>query len=158
MWFRPGHHLVHGESESVARSRHQRHAELSCQTNRRDQRDDGGILFNASGTATFTVHPTATTAYTCIATGSGGQTAQQSLTVTVTGTSPGGGGGTTPPTIVIQGGTTINTIYRFLTINASSGTYSPGGQHPAATFQWTSVNDSAAITERQFADTEYSAR
>jgi len=102
-----------------------------------------GAVFNAS-TATATVAPQATTAYTCIATGSGGQTAQQSLTVTVTGTSPGGGGSSTPPTIVIQGGTTINTTVRFLNLNASSS-FSPGGNNPLQ-YVWTSLNDKAFIT------------
>jgi len=92
-------------------------------------------------TATLVVHPTATTTYTCMATGPNGATASQSITVTVNNpTTP---PPAAPPVIVIAGGTTINTISRFLTLDAS-GSYSPEGYTPL-TFLWTSVNNSAAI-------------
>jgi hypothetical protein len=91
--------------------------------------------------ATLVVHPTTTTTYTCLATGSNGATASKSITVTVTPASP--PPSTTPPVIVIAGGNTINTISRFLTIDAS-GSYSPGGNTPL-TFLWTSSGQSIAI-------------
>ena len=90
--------------------------------------------------ATLVVHPTATTTYTCLATGSNGATATQSITVTVNPTTP---PTTTPPVIVIAGGNTINTISRFLTIDAS-GSYSPTGNTPL-TFLWTSTGQAMAI-------------
>jgi hypothetical protein len=49
----------------------------------------------------------------------------------------------TPPVVVIAGGNTINTISRFITLDASAS-YSPTGNTPL-TFMWTSVNNSAAI-------------
>ncbi len=97
-----------------------------------------------SGTsATATVNPQATTTYTCVATGAGGGVDQQSLTVNVPA-GPGGGGGGQAPTIVIQGGNTINTNFRFVTLDASKS-FSPSGNTPL-TFEWMSVNDRAVIS------------
>ena len=86
--------------------------------------------------ATTTVRPTTATSYTCIATGQNGQTDQQSLTVTIAG-------GSGPPTIVVAGGLNINTIFRYLTLDAS-GSFSPAGNNPL-TFKWVSVNDRALV-------------
>jgi hypothetical protein len=71
-----------------------------------------------------------------VATGAGGQTATSTVTVTVTPPT----GPTTPqgPTIVIAGGTTIQTINRDNILNAS-GSFSPQGNNPL-TFFWTSPN------------------
>ena len=106
------------------------------------------INLNGSNTngssATVNVAPLATTTYTCIATSAGGQTVQQSLTVTVPAPSgTGTGGGNQQPVIVIQGGTTINTINRFINLNAS-GTYSPSGNTPLQ-YVWVSINQNASI-------------
>ena len=54
-----------------------------------------------------------------------------------------GTGGGAPPIINIAGGTSINTIFRFLTLDASKST-SPSGNNPL-TFVWTSLNDRALI-------------
>jgi OmpA family len=106
------------------------------------------INLNGSNTngasATLNVAPLATTTYTCIATSAGGQTVQQSLTVTVPAPSTGTGGGGQQPVIVIQGGNTVNTIFRFITLNAS-GTYSPAGNTPLS-YVWVAVNNNATIT------------
>jgi hypothetical protein len=84
--------------------------------------------------ATTTVYPTANTTYSCLATGQGGQTVSQSVTVNVaTTTGPG-----TAPNIVIAGGNTINTVVRTFTIDASGST-SPGGNTPL-TYTWSAVN------------------
>ncbi len=116
---------------------------LTCQA-----ANAASVTLNGTNTngnsATVNVAPLATTTYTCIATAASGQTAQQSLTVTVP--APSGGGGTSPstPVIVIQGGTTVNTNFRFITLNAA-GSYSPTGNNPLS-FVWTSLNDKAFIT------------
>lgn len=96
-----------------------------------------------SASATVNVAPLATTTYTCIATSAAGQTVQQSLTVTVPPPTSTSTGGTTPPVIVIQGGNTINTINRFITLSAA-GTYSPSGNNPL-TYVWLSLNNTATI-------------
>jgi hypothetical protein len=88
------------------------------------------------GPVTVTVNPQQTTTYTCTATGNG-QTSQQSLTVTV------GGGGNTPPTIVVAGGLNQNTIFRFITLDASKS-FSPSGNNPL-TYKWVSVNDRSLV-------------
>ena len=93
------------------------------------------------GTATTTVRPAQDTTYTCIATGPTGQTDQQSLTVKVTQPPPPTGG--TGPTIVVAGGTSITTIYRIITLDAS-GSFSPQGNNPL-TFNWTVRAQAAAI-------------
>ena len=118
---------------------------LTCQASNAASVNLNGSNTNGNS-ATVNVAPLATTAYTCIATSASGQTVQQSLTVTVPAPSGGGGGGGGPstPVIVIQGGTTINTNFRFINLNAS-GTYSPSGNNPL-TFVWTSLNDKAFIT------------
>jgi hypothetical protein len=94
-----------------------------------------GLPFPGSS-ASAIVFPTTTTTYTCVATGAGGQTATSTVTVTVTPPT----GPTTPqgPTIVIAGGTTIQTINRDNILNAS-GSFSPQGNNPL-TFFWTSPN------------------
>jgi hypothetical protein len=91
--------------------------------------------------ATVTVNPQTSTTYTCIATGAGGATDQQTLTEAVNGTTT--GGGNQPPTIIIAGGPTINTGTRFLTLDASKSV-SPSGNNPLS-FVWTSLNDRALI-------------
>ncbi len=113
---------------------------LSCQAANATTITLNGTVTNGA-TATMTVNPQATTAYTCIATGAGGQTAQQSLTVTVPG---GGSGGTSNPTIVIKGGNIITTNQRNILLDASAS-FSPTGNTPL-TFVWTSLNDRAVIT------------
>jgi len=113
---------------------------LSCQAVNATSITLNGTVTSGT-TATATVNPQATTAYTCIATGSSGQTVQQSLTVTVPG---GNGGGNSNPTIVIKGGNVITTNNRNVTLDAS-GSFSPTGNTPL-TFVWTSLNDRAVIT------------
>ena len=113
---------------------------LSCQASNATSITLNGAVTNGN-TANMTVNPQATTAYTCIATGAGGQTVQQSLTVTVPG---GNGGGNSNPTVVIKGGNVITTNNRNVTLDAS-GSFSPTGNNPL-TFIWTSLNDRAIIT------------
>lgn len=81
--------------------------------------------------ATYTVYPAQSTTYTCLATGPGGQTVSQSLTVNVATTSGPGG----PPTVVIAGGTSITTAVRTFMIDASAST----GTGPL-TYSWSAVN------------------
>lgn len=109
---------------------------LACQATNATSINIAGNV-TAGATATFTVRPTATTTYTCIATAQNGQTDQQTLTVTV------GGAGGPGPVIVIAGGTSINTFSRFITLDASGST-SPAGNLPL-TFKWVSVNDRALV-------------
>lgn len=97
--------------------------------------------------ATATVTPQVNTTYTCTATNSTGQTASQSLTVTVTGAIS-----SQAPVIVIAGGTTITTYSRYLTLDASGST-SPGGNTPLR-FLWTSINDSATVINATSATTQ----
>lgn len=113
---------------------------LSCSTTNAVSMTLAGVAVGPPA-ATLVVHPTTTTTYTCMATGSNGATASQSVTVTVNTPIPPPPG--TPPVVVIAGGNTINTISRFLTLDAT-GSYSPSGNTPL-TFLWTSVNNSAAI-------------
>jgi hypothetical protein len=112
---------------------------LACQTQNATSINMAGNTFQPP-TATATVNPTATTTYTCIATGQGGLTASKTVTVTVTG---GGGQPGQGPVIVIAGGSNITTIFRQLTIDAS-GSFSPAGNNPL-TFEWNSVDGTAAI-------------
>ncbi|HUA84338.1 MAG TPA: OmpA family protein [Bryobacteraceae bacterium] len=118
---------------------------LTCTAANASSINLNGSNYNG-GSATVNVAPLATTAYTCIATAASGQTVQQSLTVTVPApsTSPTGPTGGQQPVIVIQGGTTVNTIFRFITLNAS-GTYSPSGNNPLS-YVWVAVNNNATIT------------
>jgi hypothetical protein len=113
---------------------------LNCQAANAASITLNGAITNGNS-ATMTVNPQATTAYTCIATGANGQTVQQSLTVTVPG---GNGGGNSNPTIVIKGGNVITTNQRNITLDASAS-FSPSGNTPL-TFVWTSLNDRAIIT------------
>jgi hypothetical protein len=121
---------------------------LSCQTQNTASVTMGGILF-LPGTSMYYEHPTQNTTYTCIATGQNGQTATQSVTVTVN--MPVVPPPTTPPTIVIVGGPTINIQSAPFasppgTMNASpdaSNTFSPVGNNPL-TFAWTT--NSAGMT------------
>ncbi len=89
----------------------------------------------------FTVSPTATTTYTCVATNSAGSATKQ-VTVTVNSTGPGGGSG--PPVISVPGGpiiyTTISTIQLDLT-----GTTSPANAYPI-TYSTTAVSGGVTIT------------
>jgi hypothetical protein len=96
------------------------------------------------------VSPLATTTYTCIATGAAGGIDQQQLTVTVP--AGGGGGGGQGPIIKIVGGNTINTGFRFVTLDASQTT-SPSGNTPL-TFTWVSLNDRAVINNANQAVTQ----
>jgi hypothetical protein len=112
---------------------------LSCQTQNATSINMAGNTFQPPN-ATATVNPTATTTYTCIATGANGQTASKDVTVTVGGVNPPPGGG---PVIVIAGGPTITTVFRQITIDAS-GSFSPAGNNPL-TFEWNSVDGTAAI-------------
>jgi hypothetical protein len=109
-----------------------------------------GILF-LPGSSMYYEHPTQNTTYTCIATGQGGQTVSQSVTVTVN--MPTVPPPTTPPVIVISGGPNINIQSpEFQPLPASmsfnpdaSNTYSPVGNNPL-TFAWTSSTAGVSIT------------
>jgi hypothetical protein len=57
---------------------------LTCSATNAVSLNIGGALFNG-GSGTYPVFPTTTTTYTCTATGQNGQTASQSVTVTVNG-------------------------------------------------------------------------
>ena len=99
----------------------------------------------------ITVNPQTTTTYTCVATGSSGAQASQSLSVPVTA-----GGGGTPPVIIIAsraasctttvvagGTTTCQTVVRLLDLDLS-GSSSPAGNNPL-TFFTTSRSTSAVV-------------
>ena len=111
---------------------------LSCQATGAASITLNGTLTNGL-TATQTVNPQVTTPYTCIATGSSGQTVQQTLTVVVGTTTS----GNSNPVIVIKGGNVITTNQRNLTFDAS-GSYSPSGNNPL-TFTWVALNDRSLI-------------
>jgi hypothetical protein len=123
---------------------------LSCQTQNAVSVTMGGILF-LPGSSMYYEHPTQNTTYTCIATGQGGQTVSQSVTVTVN--MPTVPPPTTPPVIVISGGPNINIQSpEFQPLPASmsfnpdaSNTYSPVGNNPL-TFAWTSSTAGVSIT------------
>ncbi|MBC7925878.1 MAG: hypothetical protein H7039_09495, partial [Bryobacteraceae bacterium] len=85
-----------------------------------------------------TVNPTATTIYTLTATGSGDRTATCTVTVTVTPAPP-------PPTAVIVGPSTIQTIQRQTTLDASQSTNPAGG---ALTYIWTPLGTGAAVLDQ----------
>ena len=102
-------------------------------------------------TATAQVSPQNTTTYACIANGTGGSVDQQSITVTVPAGGGGGGGGGNP-IIVLAGGNTINTNFRFVTLDASKSS-SPAGNNPL-TFTWVSLNDRAVINNANQAVTQ----
>lgn len=111
---------------------------LACTATNAASINLAGTLTNGL-TGTTTVRPTATTSYTCIATGQNGQTDQQTLTVNVSGGAGGGAG----PTIVIAGGNSQSTFTRFITLDAS-GSSSPAGNTPLS-YKWVSVNDRALV-------------
>jgi hypothetical protein len=97
--------------------------------------------------ATATVAPQSTTNYTCTATGNG-QTASQTLTVTVNG----GTGGNQPPIINVAGGLTQTVYNRFLNLDASASS-SPSGNLPL-TYLWESINGSALVINASQAVTQ----
>jgi hypothetical protein len=102
-----------------------------------------GIVFQPANAASgYKVYPATDTTYTCIATGQSGQTDTQTVTVKV---NPGGGGGGNGnnPVVVVAGGFSLTTIYRFIYPDASAS-YSPVGNNPL-TFNWTVRNNAAVI-------------
>ena len=90
---------------------------------------------------THSVSPTTTTTYVLTATNPAGSVTAEA-TVTVGSGSSGGGGGQ-GPVITIAGGNTIDTIYRNVTLDASSSS-SPSNNTPL-TYVWQSVNNTALI-------------
>jgi hypothetical protein len=116
---------------------------LTCTASNATQINLAGTVTNGS-TATTTVTPQVATAYACVATGAGGSVDQQSVSVSVPTSGGGGSGGSQAPTIVIAGGNTINTGFRFITLDASKS-FSPSNNGPL-TFLWTSLNDRATIS------------
>jgi len=84
-----------------------------------------------------TVNPTATTTYVITAAGAGNQTATCSVAVTVT-PAP------NPPIAIITEGSTLETIYRQLTLDASGSTDPAGG---ALTYLWEPLNTGAAVLD-----------
>ena len=112
---------------------------LSCQATNAASITMNNILF-LPGTATYKVYPMVDTTYTCIATGTNGQTDTQTLTVKVTQPTTGGGG--TPPTIVIAGGNMLTTTSRDFQLDAS-GSFSPSGNNPL-TYSWSASNTNPA--------------
>jgi len=108
---------------------------LTCTTQGATSMTINGINF-IPPTGVAIVFPQTDTTYTCVATGSGGQT--DTATVTVKVTQPSGGGTPPAPTIVIAGGTNQQTINRDNYLDAS-GSFSPQGYNPL-TFFWSSPN------------------
>lgn len=117
---------------------------LSCQATGATSITMAGILF-LPGSATYTVRPDVDTTYTCIATGANGSTDTKTLLVRVTQPTPPIPPTTNPPTIVFSDGTMINTIYRFITLDASRS-FSPVGATPLK-FSWSVRNNQAAIID-----------
>ncbi len=125
---------------------------LNCQTQGASSVTMAGILF-LPGTSEYYEHPTQNTTYTCIATGPGGQTATQSVTVTVL--MPVVPPSTTPPTIVILGGPNFDRAGAAVRVpppgfdHHQSGrvrnTYSPVGNNPL-TFAWTTSSSAVSIS------------
>jgi hypothetical protein len=97
-----------------------------------------GTSFTSSP-ATLTVHPTATTTYTCNATGPVPPNATATVTVTVTGSTGTGG-----PQIIFATGNLFVTSTRVFNLDASES-FSPAGNNPL-TFVWTAINNPATIT------------
>jgi hypothetical protein len=85
-----------------------------------------------------TVNPTATTTYTLTATGSENRTATCTVTVNVNPAPA-------PPTAVITGPSTITTIRRETTLDASQSTNPAGG---ALTYIWTPVGTGATVLDQ----------
>jgi flagellar motor protein MotB len=114
---------------------------LTCDTTGATTVHINNILF-LPPRPTAVVFPTATTTYTCVATGPSGQTDTKTVTVTVTQpTTP----TTNNPTVVIAGGNFQETIYRDIIIDASQS-FSPIGNNPL-TFFWTSRQNTAVILD-----------
>jgi hypothetical protein len=90
-----------------------------------------------------TVNPTQNTTYTITATGAQGTT-PATCTVAVTVTQP------QPPTAIITGPSTVETIYRQITLDASTST-NPGGG--ALTYIWTPLSTGAAVLDQGQAQT-----
>jgi len=85
-----------------------------------------------------TVTPTATTTYTLTARGTNNQTVTCSVVVTVTPAA-------NPPTAIITGPSTIETINRQTTLDASTSTNPAGG---ALTYIWTPVGTGATVLDQ----------
>ncbi len=85
-----------------------------------------------------TVNPTATTTYTLTAAGSENRSATCTVTVTITPTPD-------PPTAIIAGPSTITTIQRQTTLDASQSTNPAGG---ALTYIWTPVGTGATVLDQ----------
>src|SRR5205085_1290099 len=86
-----------------------------------------------------TVTPTQTTTYTITAAGANNTSATCSVTVTVNiPTGP-------PPTAIITGPSSITTLSRFLTLDASQSTNPAGG---ALTYTWEAFGTGAAILDQ----------
>jgi hypothetical protein len=119
---------------------------LACQTTGAVTVTMAGILFLPDNAASgYTVYPATDTTYTCIATGQGGQTDTQTVTVKVVPptTTPPPPPSNINPVVVLAGGNMITTIYRFIYPNAS-GSYSPVNNTPLS-YHWTVQNNSAGI-------------
>jgi len=84
------------------------------------------------------VSPTATTTYTLTAAGTNGQTATCTVTVNVTPAA-------NPPTAIITGPSTIETINRQTTLDASQSTNPAGG---ALTYTWTPLGTGATVLDQ----------
>jgi hypothetical protein len=95
---------------------------------------------NVTVSGPVTVTPTATTTYTITANGANNQTAQCTVTVTVNIPPP-----PPPPTAIISGPSSITTISRFLTLDASQSTNPAGG---ALTYTWEAFGTGAAILDQ----------
>jgi hypothetical protein len=95
---------------------------------------------NATVAGPVTVTPTQTTTYTITAHGANNTTANCSVTVTVNLTPV-----TPPPTAIIAGPSSITTLSRFLTLDASPSTNPAGG---ALTYQWEAFGTGAAILDQ----------
>lgn len=85
-----------------------------------------------------TVNPTVTTTYTVTATGAEGTT-PATCAIVVTVTQP------QPPVAIITGPSTIETIYRQLTLDGSASTNPAGG---ALTYIWTPLSTGAAVLDQ----------
>jgi OmpA family protein/K319-like protein len=110
---------------------------LACAATNATSINIAGTAFTSSP-ATLTVHPTATTTYTCTASGATPPNATATVTVTVTGATGSGG-----PQIIFATGNLFVTTTRSFTLDASQS-FSPAGNNPL-TFVWTAVNNTAMI-------------
>jgi hypothetical protein len=95
---------------------------------------------NVTLTGPVTVTPTQTTTYTITAAGANNTSANCTVTVTVNIPPP-----PAPPTAIIAGPSSITTLSRFLTLDASPST-NPGGG--ALTYQWEAFGTGAAILDQ----------